>query len=504
MLSIIKSMALQGLDGYLIDVQVDISNGMPYWEVVGLPDACIKESKERVRIAIQNSGFSIFSKRIIVNLAPAMKRKEGSLLDLPIAIGILYSLGLIVNQNFDDTIFIGELSLNGTINKINGVLPICIEAAKLGIKRVIVPVQNYREASIVENLEIIAEDNLKNLVSYLNGQKPKNVIEINNSIEELDSILDFSEVKGQKNVKRAIEVAASGAHNILLTGIPGSGKTMMAQRIPTILPKLTVNEALEVTKIHSVAGLLSDNLHILTKRPFRSPHYSISTSSLIGGGKIPKPGEISLSHNGVLYLDELTEFKQSTLEALRSPIEDGKVTISRVNATLTYPSDFMLVASMNPCPCGYFGSSIKCTCTEKERNKYLSKISGPLLDRIDIKVEVNPVKFNSLRENSAQESSEKIRERVKIARQIQYERYKNLGINTNSQLKGKLVDEFCQIDTESEEILKKMFTKLNLSARGYTRILKVARTIADMDESKNIKSKHLLEAIQYRNLSIKK
>ena len=507
MLSIVKRMSLQGLDGFLVDVQVDVSAGMPNWEVVGLPDATVKESKERVRTAIKNSGYEFESRRIVINLAPADKRKEGSFFDLPIAIGILLDFEDIMWQNLEDTAFIGELSLDGRLNKINGVLPMCIEAKKLGIKRVILPEENAKEAAIVTGLQVIGATNLREVVDYLNDVE--NIEPTKTDIQKIFKDkskykLNFSDVKGQENIKRALEIAAAGGHNVLMIGTPGSGKTMMARRIPSILPDLTFDEALEVTKIHSIAGLLSKDVPILLTRPFRSPHHTVTINSLIGGGNIPKPGEISLAHYGVLYLDELPEFNKNTLEVLRGPLEDREVTISRVNASLTYPCNFMFVASMNPCPCGFYGSKDKeCTCTPEAISRYMGKISGPLLDRIDIQIEVTPVKYQKIASEEKIESSEVIKQRVDSARKIQLDRYKQYGIFSNSELTPSLSNIYCKLDLKSKEIIQNAFERLGLSARGYERILKVARTIADLDKKENIEAKHIAEAIQYRSLDRK-
>lgn len=505
MLSKIKSLALYGLEGYLIDVQVDISSGMPCWEIVGLPDISVREAKERVRIAIKNSGFEFQSRKIIVNLAPADLRKEGTHFDLPIAIGLLLNSGQIYNIE-EDVAFIGELSLDGKINKVNGILPMCVEGKRLGIKKIIVPKENAKEGAIVSDIDIIGVSNIREVVKFLNK---KIVIEpeksylktiLNNKVNNFD----FSEVKGQENVKRALEIAAAGGHNCLLIGSPGSGKTMLAQRIPSILPDLTFEETLEITKIYSISGALPKDSPIITNRQYRAPHHTITPMSLVGGGRFPKPGEISLAHYGVLFLDELPEFNKSTLDLLREPLEDGKVTINRMNSSFTYPCKFMFVASMNPCPCGYYGSKEKeCTCSPNTVSRYMNKISGPLLDRIDIQIEVTPVKYLKLQSNKKIETSEDIKKRVNKARNLQIERYKEYNIFSNSNLTPKLIEKFCALDKESKNILETAFERLKLSARAYTRILKVARTIADLDGSSNIKSNHIAEAIQYRSLDRK-
>lgn len=504
MLSIIKSMSLIGLEGYLVNIEIDVSAGIPCWDIVGLPDASVKEAKERVRTAIKNSGYDMQSRKIVVNLSPADIKKEGSFFDLPIAIGILACSGNINKKSIEDTIFIGELSLDGKINKVNGVLPMCIEAKKLGIKRVILPIENTKEAAVVKEIEVIGAKSLIEVVNFLNYR-----IHIESTKFDLKKlfhnreaeILDFSEVKGQENIKRALEIAAAGGHNCLLIGSPGSGKTMLARRVPSILPDLTFEESLETTKIHSIAGILEKNVALITKRPFRSPHHTVSSISLIGGGRIPKPGEISLAHNGVLFLDELPEFNKNTLEVLRGPLEDKVVTISRVNASLTYPCNFMFIASMNPCPCGYLGSREKeCSCSEQSISRYIGKISGPLLDRIDIQIEVSQVKYQNLENNTKIETSQEVKKRVNDARKIQQDRYKKEKIYSNSALTPKLIEKYCKLDSKGKQILELAFNRLGLSARAYGRILKVARTIADLANEKNILKTHVAEAVQYRNL----
>ena len=510
MLSIVKSIALNGLNGYLVQIQIDVSAGIPSFEIVGLPDTSIKESKERVRTAIKNSHTDFLSRKIVVNLAPASTKKEGSIFDLPIAVGILIANGDICSSTLDNdlqkTIFVGELALDGKIEHVNGILPICIEARNLGIKKVILPKSNANEASVIQDIEVIPVSNLNEIIDYLNGAINIKKTQKINFISNLSSNypFDFSDVKGQENVKRALEISAAGFHNCLLIGSPGSGKTMLAGCLPSILPKLNFEEALEITKIHSISGLLSNDDPLVSTRPFRSPHHTITQTSLVGGGKNPKPGEISLAHYGVLFLDELTEFNKSTLELLRGPLEDRFVTISRLNSTVTYPCNFMFVASMNPCPCGYFGSIDKeCSCTESQIQKYINKISGPLLDRIDIHIEVESVKYDKLESNSLSESSEVIRERVNKARSLQLDRYKDYNIFSNSELTPKLINKYCKLSSESKKVLRNAFDNLGLSARAYNRILRVARTIADLDNSINIKTCHLAEAIQYRTLDRK-
>lgn len=506
MFSIVLSSALHGIDGYIVKVEIDISDGLPSFEIVGLPDSSVKEAKERVRTAIKNSNFNFPIKRITVNLAPADTRKEGPSFDLPIAVGILLCTGAIKADKLKDTMVIGELSLDGSIRGVSGILPMVYSAYNKGIKKCIIPYENAKEGAIIHSVEIIAVNSLTEIVEHLSGHKVLDKIDIDiNKLFENNKInnLDFADVKGQTKVKRALEVAASGFHNVLMIGSPGCGKTMMAKRIPSILPPLTFEESIEITKIYSVAGLLKDKGTLITKRPFRCPHHTISASALTGGGKIPKPGEISLAHNGVLFLDELPEFKKNVLEVMRQPLEDAEVTIARVNSTVSYPSKFMLITSMNPCPCGYYPDSKRCHCTQKEIKKYLSKISGPLIDRIDICLEVKPVDYNQLSLKHKSESSDDIRKKVVAAQAIQYERYKNENILFNSQLSSSQIEKYCSLGDKELGILKMAFDKLNLSARAYHRILKVARTIADLDNSENIKTEHLAEAIQYRSLDRK-
>ncbi|MEN2776560.1 YifB family Mg chelatase-like AAA ATPase [Acetivibrio clariflavus] len=507
MLSKVKSFGLMGIDGYVVIVETDISTGIPAFDIVGLGDTAVKESKERVRSAIKNAGLEFPIKRITVNLAPADKKKEGSAFDLPIALGILIATEQIVNREIDNYAFIGELSLDGEIKPIKGILPMVISARQNGIENIIVPMKNADEAAVVNDINVLPAQNIIDVVNHLNGAGKLNIhaIDIDKLFENnMEYDVDFADVKGQENVKRALEVAAAGGHNCLMIGSPGSGKTMLARRLPTILPAMTFEEALEVTKIHSIAGTLPDNVSLITKRPFRAPHHTISNVSLIGGGKYPKPGEISLAHFGVLFLDELPEFDRNALEVLRQPLEDGIVTVSRVNATYTYPARTTLICAANPCKCGnYLDETKECTCTPKQIQQYLGKLSGPLLDRIDLHIEVPSVKFTDLVNREEGEKSCVIRERVNRARKIQQERYKGLNIYSNAELTPALIKKYCKLDDQCSDILKNAFERLGLSARAHNRILKVARTIADLDESQNIRKEHLLEAIQYRSLDRK-
>ncbi|NLK85950.1 MAG: YifB family Mg chelatase-like AAA ATPase [Clostridiaceae bacterium] len=507
MYSKIKSCGLMGIDGYIVEVETDISSGIPAFDIVGLGDTAIREARERVRSAIKNSGFEFPIRRITMNLAPANLKKEGSSFDLAISLGILASTGIIEHSSLQRSMFIGELALNGCVKPVKGVLPMAVCAVQNGIRYLFLPEANAREASVVRELHIVPVKELKETVSILSGES-EIVPFVDTAFDDEDTdggyTEDFADVKGQENVKRALEVAASGGHNCLMLGSPGCGKTMLARRLPTILPSMTFEEALEVTKIHSIAGILPPGLPLVKARPFRSPHHTISDTGLVGGGSIPRPGEISLAHYGVLFLDELPEFSKKSLESLRQPLEDGVITITRVNATLTYPARTTLICAANPCRCGKFlDPSGQCTCTPGQIQQYIGKMSGPLLDRMDIHIEVSPVKYKDLDSNGPVESSAVIRERVEGARRVQLERYKGMSIYSNSQLQPAMFAKFCRLDSKCRDIMKNVFDRLGMSARAHGRILKVARTIADMDRSEEIKPVHLTEAIQYRSLDRK-
>lgn len=504
MLSVIESCGLRGLDGYAVYIETDVSSGMPSWEIVGLPDAAVKESRERVRLAVLNSGRMYPPSRMTINLAPADLKKEGSVYDLPIAIGILASTAQIKLGEFADAVFVGELALTGELREVTGALPMVIDAAQRGKKLFVLPKKNALEVSYIEGVKILGIETLAELLDILEGHKVPEYVETQkyNAGEITPAAIDFSNIKGQENAKRALEIAVAGGHNILFIGPPGSGKTMLARSVPSILPPLSFEEALETTKIHSVAGEL-DNFGLVCERPFRSPHHSASMAALTGGGTKAKPGEVSLAHNGVLFLDELPEFNRITLEALRQPLEDGFVNIVRVNAKVRYPSNFMLVASMNPCPCGNYGSENECHCSKTQISRYLSRISGPLLDRIDMHIEVSRVKYGELTVKEKSESSADVRKRVEAARKIQLERLKGTGLYTNSQLTGTLFEKYCTPDDEGAALLKLAFERMKLSARSYKRILMMARTIADLAGEETINKTHIAEAIQYRSLDRK-